>query len=175
MSDETILVQIQRDGCPVGTWDIEHVARLLGVGVIRHTDHFRVDGMNGPRPVIPPVPFPGEFPPADFETGAFYYVQGKRLYGPRSAEEIGALLKSGHLIPSDIVTMPCMEEWKPISELVSELADAGSDQAGGLSWGDVGIWALRGATTGLIFGPVAAFLEGARNLVEDQREKRPKQ
>lgn len=151
-------LQVAREGAVIGLWPAEEIRRRFLNGELRATDYFYREDLNKWLPLMPAAPYPQEFPPFAFtgDAKAFYYLQGGSLFGPRTLEEIAALVYGGMLMESDIITCIGAEKWYRISEFFGE--GVVPKQASSNLQSHIGR-AIHVAATFYAFGPEAAVAE----------------
>lgn len=112
-------IHVARNGEHLGTWPKYAIRHLFLTGELIASDHILPDGEEAWHRLVPDPPVHAEEYP--YEDGPpMFYVHEGHLFGPRSFDEINALLSAGYLEDDDLIAPLGAPHWFTVKELTAD-------------------------------------------------------
>lgn len=128
---EDLPISIRRNGELLGAWGKFEIRQFLASGPLLVTDEALDPETNSWLPLLPPYRRRYSlFDWADEDDLMFYYYRDGYIHGPRTPDEIDALVDAGFLTDSHPVTLVGSDQWWRLGELLNDESDDGHEEAG---------------------------------------------
>lgn len=120
-----IKISIRRNGELIGSWDKFEIRQYVANGSLVLTDE-AMDPESGEwGPLIPPYRRKHLlFDWSDEEDHLCYYVRDGHIHGPRTVDEIEALIAAGYLTGENLFASLGSDQWMRVQEILDDDSDS---------------------------------------------------